>query len=58
VRERIKEMVDYALRLEDEILELKGVCKYLEGICEVQPLQKGILDPRYASLRRRQALLK
>lgn len=37
---RFTEMRKYAMRLEDEILKLKGICKYMEIECEARPIQK------------------
>jgi hypothetical protein len=58
VNRRLKAMQDYALRLEDYILEMKGICKYLETPCDPRPTPKVTQIPRSVSSLKRQALLK
>lgn len=50
-RKRLKDMTAYTLRLEEEILELKGICKYMEGLfeCEAPPIPKVTQKPKSAS---------
>ena len=46
---RLKNIIGYTIRLEEEILELKGICKYLEGPCAAPRTRKVTQGLRSAS---------